>query len=87
MAAPTLRRPWRVLGALLGGLLGGLAPGFPRISRNFLIFTKLFDRILQGNWGPGRSWEVLGGLRKPGRRSSRAPARISQGFLDFLKLY
>ena len=24
----------------------------------------MFERILRGNWGPGRSWEVLGGPRR-----------------------
>ena len=35
--------------------------GFPRISRNSPICTELFTRILTGNSGPRRSFEVLGG--------------------------
>ena len=38
-----------------------------RISRIFMNFTKLFTRILQGNWDPRGSWEVLdsvGGLSR-----------------------
>ena len=33
--------------------------GFLRISLDFLIFTRIFTRILQGNYGPRRSWEVF----------------------------
>ena len=28
------------------------------------MFTRMFTRILQGNWGPRRSWEALGGPRR-----------------------
>ena len=35
--------------------------GFPRISR---FLRRFFMRILRGNWGPRRSWEVLGDHRR-----------------------
>ena len=35
--------------------------GFP----DFHFFIILFNMILQRNLGPSRSWEVLGGPRKP----------------------
>ena len=38
--------------------------GIHRISQIFLIFPRLCTMILQGNCGPRRSWEVLGGHRK-----------------------
>ena len=31
---------------------------------NFLDFCQDFLRILLGNYGPGRSWEALGGPRR-----------------------
>ena len=39
-------------------------PGCPRMSRIFWICTRICTRILQGDWGPRRSWEVLGGPRR-----------------------
>ena len=63
--APGVSRPGRRSHSLERAAIQVLEfQGFPRISLIFLICIRLFAKMLLGNWGPVRSWEVLGGPRK-----------------------
>ena len=86
------RRSQEVLGS------PGRGPSFLVEAQDFLIFNRIVTRLLQGNLGPGRSWEVRGGPSTILVHSQDNPSRIlvnpsnSQQFLglpsssqDFLR--